>query len=311
MKLFRTPARKPAAPVPAIGRRLEALEGRDVPATISVAGATINEVGDASAFVAPGSGGLNSPRDLAPGPDGSVYVVSINTNSVLRYDGTTGTSLGTFVAAGSGGLSSPYGLAFGPDNNLYVGSQNTNAVYEYSGTTGSGGLDKPKGLVFGADGNLYVSSYNSDSVLRYQGPLGPNPGSPLPAAGQTGATFVAAGSGGLDGPFDLAFGADGLYVASTVTNPAVLHFDGATGGFVNTFAATGAGGLTDPAGWRSTGTADSTWPTARPGRSTGSTARGNTWTTRSPPGRRLRSRRRDSPSTPTGRCSPARAGRTL
>ena len=158
------------------------------------------------------------------GPDGNVYVASAGTNSVIRYT-PTGQLLGTFVAAGSGGLSNPYGLAFGPDGNLYVSSVANNNILEYSGSTGaflstfvsagSGGLNDPDGMVFGQDGNLYVSSAGTESVDRFQGPLGPAPGSPLPAAGQSGATFVAPGSGGLAGPGELTFGPNGnLFVSN-------------------------------------------------------------------------------------------------
>ena len=75
-------------------------------ASISVANASLNEIGNVSAFVASGSGGLNQPKDLVLGPDGNVYVASAATNSVIRYT-PTGQLLGTFVAAGSGGLSNP------------------------------------------------------------------------------------------------------------------------------------------------------------------------------------------------------------
>ena len=237
---------------------LEPLEDRTVPTTISVANVSLNEIGNVSAFVAPGSGGLSSPRDLVLGPDGDVYVASSGSNSVIRYT-PAGQLLGTFVAAGSGGLSSSFGLAFGPDGNLYVGSEGTNAVYEYNGGTGaflttfvsagSGGLNDPKGLVFGQDGNLYVSSHLSNSILRYEGPTDPAPGSPLPATGQSGATFVAAGSGSLAGPKELLFGPDGaLYVSSGVSYFAVLRFDATTGNFLNTYVAPGAGGLQNPTG---------------------------------------------------------------
>jgi sugar lactone lactonase YvrE len=239
------------------------LEARDVPSTISVAGATLNEISNVSAFVAPGSGGLSGPEDLAIGPDGNVYVASSGTNSVIRYT-ATGQLLSTFVAAGSGGLSGPYGLAFGPDGNLYVDSTGTNAAYEYSGSTGaflntfvsagSGGLTDPRGMAFGQDGNLYVSSRGTQSVDRFQGPTGPAPGSPLPAAGQSGATFVATGNGGLAGPLDLAFGPNGnLFVAngtppSGVTNNSygVLEFDATSGSFVTTYI--GSKNVTDPRG---------------------------------------------------------------
>jgi DNA-binding beta-propeller fold protein YncE len=109
---------------------LEILEDRIVLSpTISVANASMNEIGNVSPFVSPGSGGLSAPIDLAHGPDGNIYVASRGTNSVIRYT-PSGQLLGTFVTAGSGGLSSPFGLAFGPDGNLYVSGNGTGSINE-------------------------------------------------------------------------------------------------------------------------------------------------------------------------------------
>ncbi len=59
-------------------------------------------------------GGLDGPRSLVFGPDGSLYVASFLTNQVLRYDGTTGAFIDAFVTTASGGLSGPHGLVFKP-----------------------------------------------------------------------------------------------------------------------------------------------------------------------------------------------------
>src|SRR5262249_54771135 len=53
----------------------------------------------------------------------------------------------------------------------------------------------------GPDGDLYVDARAGSRVLRFDG----RTGAPLPAAGQTGATFVPQGSGGLNAPNSLQF----------------------------------------------------------------------------------------------------------
>ena len=47
-----------------------------------------------------------------------VLVPSSKTNSILRYNGTTGEFIDAFIPPGSGGLTSPGGATFGPDGNL-------------------------------------------------------------------------------------------------------------------------------------------------------------------------------------------------
>ena len=66
--------------------------------------------------------------------------------------------------------------------------------------------------------------------------------------------FVSSGSGGLNGPDDLAFGRDfnsdgkeDLYVSSRFTDE-VLVYDGQTGEFLGTFVSAGSGGLDGPQG---------------------------------------------------------------
>jgi sugar lactone lactonase YvrE len=121
--------------------------------------------------------------------------------------------------------------------------------------SGSGGLGHPNGLIFGPDGNLYVCDVGNGSILRYDGITR----DPLPSAGNSGATFVPSGSGGLSfgtyGVSDavwLIFGPDGnLYATSGGLNAppdssSVLRFDGKTGQFIDAFVPPGSGGLTGP-----------------------------------------------------------------
>jgi sugar lactone lactonase YvrE len=183
------------------------------------------------AFVTSGSGGLDSPVDLAFGPDGNLYVTSPGTNQVLRYDGSSGSFLGIVAS----GLASPQGLTFGADGSLYIANQDTDEVLRYHNSSlsvfvsaGSGGLDRPRQAVFGLDGNLYVASAETNQVLRYDG--------------LTGAfidTFATTSLGGT-GPSWLEFGTDGyLYVTARTTSvgseTSIVRFDATTGGFVDRF----------------------------------------------------------------------------
>src|SRR5262249_3992145 len=109
-------------------------------------------------------------------------------------------------------------------------------TYQAFVAPGSGGLGAATGITFGPDGNVYVTDDGS-RVLRFDGTTG----APLPAAGQSGATFVASGSGGLSGSAGLTCGADGnLYVCSVSTNQ-VLRYQGpagsSPGAFIDVFAA--------------------------------------------------------------------------
>lgn len=133
-----------------------------------------------SVFVAAGLGGLNGPSALEFDAGGDLLVASSGTNSVIKYDGSTGALIGTFVSAGSGGLSQPRGLVFGPNSNLFVSSTGNNSVIEYNGATGtfvrvvtSGApLSVPIGLAFKADGNLLIVSNGTYHVLEYNGVSG-------------------------------------------------------------------------------------------------------------------------------------------
>jgi len=181
-------------------------------------------------FVPLGSG-LTRPSGLVFGPAGKnttkldLYVTSALTQSILRYDGTTGAFLGEFVASGSGGLGYPIALTFGPGGDLYVASDR-------------------------------FSSNKPPAVFCFQGPSGNSPGAFI-------SVFVPPASGGLETPFGLLFGPDAngdgrqdLYVASSELPPGATHngkngsvkrYDGATGAFIDTFVTPRSGGLDDPA----------------------------------------------------------------
>jgi sugar lactone lactonase YvrE len=217
------------------------------------------------------------------GPDGNLYVGDLiggNANGIggsgriLRFDATTGAFIDEFVTPGSGGLLHPLAHVFGPSGrgphnlDLYVTDEDGHNVKRYNGTTGafegvfvpaSSSISDPLGLTFGPDGNLYVADFGIGAILRFQGPSGTTPGAPMPSAGNSGAVFVAPASGGLLRPLGVIFGPDGngdghhdMYVSNiTFTgkygkNGSVKRYDGLTGAFIDTFVATGSGGLDDP-----------------------------------------------------------------
>jgi streptogramin lyase len=178
---------------------------------------------------------------------GYLFVDSLNTSNVLRYDETTGAFVDEFVKTNSGGLYRSADMDIGPDHNLYVSNglfpNNGQAknVLRYDGATGaflgdfadSGQLTDPRGVTFGPDGNLYVADGSGPGrVLRYDG--------------TTGAfldEFVHVGSGGLSDPHAMLFGPDGNLYVIAGDKSEVLRYDGRTGDFIDVFVAPGQGGL--------------------------------------------------------------------
>jgi hypothetical protein len=184
-------------------------------------------------FVESRSGGLNSPGDLAFGPDGSLYVTSNPGNQLFRFDGASGAFLGVAVS----GLANPLGITFGQDGSLYIANQGTNEVLRYDNsvlnpfvTAGSGGLSQPRQGVFGPDGNFYVASQGTAQVLRYNGLTGAY-------IGVFATTNI--GQGQTQGPIWLEFGTDGYLYTTARTdvvglNTSIFRFNATTGAFVDT-----------------------------------------------------------------------------
>jgi hypothetical protein len=223
---------------------------------------------------------LKTPVGGVFGPDGNLYVSSGVFSSgqrhgVLQYNGTTGAFQREFATQN---VTSPRGILFGPDGDLYMANGNSAAdddpasVERFDGKTGafldyfvkpnSGGIEHPSYMVFGPDGlndgklDLYVANAHDGNILRYDGATRAFKG-----------VFVSGGTGGLDSPQGMVFGADGnLFVASGnwfngINGPfytgdfppgAVLRYQGPTGAnpgaFLGTFVAGGSGGLGNPAG---------------------------------------------------------------
>ncbi len=134
------------------------------------------------------------------GPDGDLYVPGYYSNTVSRFDGTTGAPLGDFTPVDL--LDNPRTLVFQGEH-LYVANEGSDEVLRYAASdgafidvfvaAGAGGLDAPAGMVFGPDGSLYVASVNNNAVLRYDG-----------GSGEPTALIVEPGAGGLSGPTHIA-----------------------------------------------------------------------------------------------------------
>lgn len=177
---------------------------------------------------------------FAFGADGNLYYFRPGAvYSIERVNAITGQPAGTFVSTASGELNNaPNDMTFGPDGHLYVA--NGNNVRRYDGTTGaslgefvtpgSGGLQRGFALQFLPDGDLLVANGAvPGNILRYDGMTGTSLG-----------VFVT--GNGLSLPGGMAIGPDGLlYVASTLGN-SILRFNVTTGGFVDTFVSSTAGG---------------------------------------------------------------------
>ena len=154
------------------------IDDDDGASAIRITDVTVTEGDDTPRFLdtfITSHGELAYASKIAFQPSGDLLVGSVYSDTVWRYDGSTGEMIEQFIAAGSGGLQYPGGLAYGPDGYLYVCSQGTDQVLRYDGLTGafdsvfvdgSGGLDWPFELTFDTSGNLYVSSRSTNNVLK-------------------------------------------------------------------------------------------------------------------------------------------------
>ena len=191
--------------------------------------------------------------DLLFDDSGHLLVLDNSSGSIRRYNGFTGTFMGSFGSVASTGMTSPKYMEYGPDGHILVvgnGAQG-NTIQKLNRTSGltlgsfitpgAGGLASGQGILVRGD-EVWVSNAGANNVLVYD---------------ENGAFLrehVAPGAGGLSNPHGLKIGPDGhLYVASRGTH-SVKRFDGASGAFLGDFVApasggsAGFGGLDQPAG---------------------------------------------------------------
>ncbi|MEM9775362.1 MAG: glycosyl hydrolase family 28-related protein, partial [Chloroflexota bacterium] len=98
------------------------------------------------AFVTSGSGGLDKPSDIGFGPDGHFYVLSNETDQILRYDGQSGEFLGVFLEKDGTHLEHPSCFEWRTDRSLRGPSVTMEDLTIQNGRTKSNG-DETAGLV--------------------------------------------------------------------------------------------------------------------------------------------------------------------
>jgi RHS repeat-associated protein len=154
-----------------------------------------------------GDGGLatqaavQSPRGVAVGPDGSLYVADRGNQRIRQVapDGiiTTVAGNGVFGFSGDGGPATqasfriPFGVATGPDGSLYIADRSNqrirrvapdgiittvagNGSASFSGDGGpatQAALDDPNGVAVGPDGSLDIGDGNNHRIRRVAAPL--------------------------------------------------------------------------------------------------------------------------------------------
>ena len=200
-----------------------------------------------------GDGGLateariNSPRDIAVGPDGSVYISEVNGHRVRKVSPsgviTTVAGTGTAGTTGDGGpatsarLNQPSGLAVAPDGTLYIADMTNHRIRAVSpagiistfagpsgavatGLSGDGGFrttalfNVPNGLALAADGTLYIG----DSANHRVRAVDPS-GTVTTVAGSGSSAFSGDGgpatAAGMSNPASVAIAPDGaLWIAT-------------------------------------------------------------------------------------------------
>jgi DNA-binding beta-propeller fold protein YncE len=162
-----------------------------------------------------------------------LLVSSFFSNSIVRYNTATGTTIGSY----SGGtVSGALGMRVCSEANNSIQRFNM-TTHAYVDTIISGSnLNGPTGLTFDSSNNILVGNFNNSTVTKYS------------SSGAFLSTLVTAGSGGMSGPdVGITIGPDGKLYVPSFDSGAVLRYNASTGAFLDTFIpAGGVGAMSQP-----------------------------------------------------------------
>ncbi len=80
-------------------------------------------------------GGLDIPQGhIFGGDNNNLFVVSLGSNTVVEFDGSTGEFISTFISTH---LDTPEDIVFDRDGNIWVANFDSNDINEFDGTTGA------------------------------------------------------------------------------------------------------------------------------------------------------------------------------
>jgi RHS repeat-associated protein len=247
--------------------------------TVAGTGFSCPSQGDPCGDGGPATEARTTPKGLAFGPDGSLYIADAQRvrrvwpDGIIRNVAGNGFACsGSTLDCGDGGLATQalvttYGLAVAPDGSIYIadgisrirkvtpdGIIRTIAGTVGGGYSGDGGpanlaqLSQPTSLALGPDGSLYIADHGNWRIRR----IGPDGIISTVAGIGVGATCSAAGDGGpatlarLCAPEGIAVGEDGsVYIADTA-NSRIRRVT--PDGIIRTIAGTGVQGFTGDGG---------------------------------------------------------------
>ena len=124
-----------------------------------------------SATTAIGGEPLESPKGLAVGPDGTLYIADGAEARVVAYNPATGVG-GLTGAVKSSGLDTPQGLAVDAAGNLYVADPDALKVFIFSAVgvestlSGVPGITDPVGVAVDASGSVLIADSATGDIVR-------------------------------------------------------------------------------------------------------------------------------------------------